>query len=68
MDIAGTSADQGRNNFLGLEGGINMQASTQSAISQAGRNLKQPNRSEDLIYQVVTIASILMVLVSAWVF
>jgi hypothetical protein len=48
-----------------------MQASTQSApsqLSQAGGRVKQPNRSEDLIYQAVTIASILMVLVSAWVF
>ncbi|MGA8731986.1 MAG: hypothetical protein WB608_24725 [Terracidiphilus sp.] len=44
-----------------------MQSSTQSA-SQASGSSKQSTRCEDLVYQAVTIASILLVLVSAWVF
>ena len=48
-----------------------MQTSPQAAFSQfpadSGR-MTQPTRSEDLAYQVMTVAAILMLLGSVWVF
>ena len=48
-----------------------MQSSTQTASSPlppTGTRSKQSCSNEDIVYQAVTIASILLVLVSAWVF
>lgn len=47
-----------------------MRSSTQPEPSHLpqGSRMRQSTRSEDLVYQAVTIASILLVLVSAWVF
>ncbi len=48
-----------------------MQTSPQSACTQlptASGRLTETRRSEDLVYQAVTVAAILMLLGSVWVF
>jgi hypothetical protein len=44
-----------------------MQSSPQSASVSPGEN-ERPLHNDDLIYQVVTIAAILLILASLWVF